>query len=158
MSVWRLSKITAPLSLSLALLVSACEETKESQCQRLTTVIEEGTSLIESKKGYQVTTSLKLSEDLEEVAKKLENLNLQEPKLQEFQNSFAQIFKSMSQEFDKAGKALGSSKVAKASNSGRGKIRKAREDIKLALNAALKGAKQSDNLEIELEKYCNQVE
>ena len=158
MSVWPLSRIIAPLSLSLVLLVSGCEETKQSQCDRLVKTVKEGTSLIESKKGYQVTTSLKLAEDLEEVAKKLENLNLQDPKLQEFQNNFAQVFKSMSQEFDKAGKALGASKVAKASISGRNKIRKARQDIKLALNTALKGAKQSDSLEIQLDKHCKQIE
>ena len=158
MSVWRLSKIIFPLTLSLTLLVSACEETKKSQCQRLITTIKEGTSLVESNKGYQVTTSLQLAKDLEEVGNKLENLNLQDPKLTEFQSSFAQIFKSMSQEFDKAGRALGASKVAKASNPGRAKIRKARQDIKLALNTALKGAKQSDTLEMEVEKYCKQAE
>ena len=62
----------------------------------------------------------------------------------------------MSQEVDKAGKALGASKVAEASKSGRGKIRKARKDIKLALNTASKYAKQLDRLEIEIGNYCKQ--
>lgn len=158
MSVRRLSKTITPLSLSLALLVSACEETKKSQCQRLIKTVKEGTSLVQSKKGYQVTTSLKLAEDLEDVANKLESISLEDSKLQEFQNHFVGIFKSMSQEVEKAGKALGASKVAKASKSGRGRIRKARQDIRLALSTASKDAKRSDSLEMEVENYCNQVE
>ena len=158
MSVRCLFRIISPLSLSLALLVSGCEETKKSQCERLIKTIREGTSLVESRKGYQVTTSLELAKDLEEVAKKLEKLNLQDSKLQEFQSSFAGILKSMSQEVEKAGKALGASKVAKASKSGRERIRKARQDIRLALSTASKDAKRSDSLEMEVENYCNQVE
>ena len=157
MSVRRLSKTITPLSLGLALLVSGCEETKRSQCERLIKTIREGTSLVQSRKGYQVTTSLKLAKDLEKVANNLENLNLQDSKLQEFRSSFAGIFKSMSQEVNKAGKALGASKVAKASKPGREKIRKARQDIKLALNTASKYAKESDSLEIRINKYCKQI-
>lgn len=157
MSIRLLSRIITPLGLSFTLLIGACEETKQSQCQRLITTIKEGTSLVQSNKGYQVVTSLKLAEDLEEVANKLENISLQDSKLQEFQNSFAGIFKSISQEVSKAGKALGASKVAKASKPGREKIRKARKDIKIALNTALKDGKESDRLEMEIDAYCKQI-
>ena len=156
MSIRILFKIITPLSLSLALLVGGCEETKKAQCQRLIQTIAEGTSLVQSKKGYQVVTSLQLAQDLDKAAEKLEKLNLEDRKLQEYKNSFAQIFKNMSQEVYKAGKALDASKVAEASKSGRGKIRKARTDIKLALNTALKYGKQSDKLEIEIGNYCQQ--
>lgn len=156
MSIRILFKIITPLSLSLTLLVGGCEETKKAQCQRLIQTIAEGTSLVQSNKGYQVITSLQLAQDLDKAAERLDKLNLEDPKLGEYKNSFAQIFKNMSQEVDKAAKALGASKVAEASKSGRGKIRKARKDIKLALNTASKYAKQSDRLEIEIGNYCKQ--
>ena len=77
--------VIAPVSLSIALLITSCSETKTSQCQRLVTVVNQGTSLIDIKKGQQASTSLQLSKDLKNVTKSIQELNLKDPKLQEFE-------------------------------------------------------------------------
>jgi hypothetical protein len=65
--------VIAPVSLSIALLITSCSETKISQCQRLVTVVNQGTALIDIKKGQQVSTSLQLSKDLKNVTKSIRN-------------------------------------------------------------------------------------
>lgn len=149
--------VIAPVSLSIALLVTSCTDHKASQCQRLIKVVNAGTSLIEKKKGTQVITSLQLSKDLEYITKSIKELNLKDPKLKEFQSGFVKVFGTLSQAIAKAGKALGATKTAEASVSGRERIQKARADIDLTLTAAATTVgKQSDTLVRDLNKYCNQ--
>jgi hypothetical protein len=88
--------VIAPVSLSIALLLTGCSETKTVQCQRLVTVVNQGISMIEIKKGKEVSTSLQLSKDLKTVTKSIQELNLKDPKLQEFETSFIKIFDSQS--------------------------------------------------------------
>jgi septal ring factor EnvC (AmiA/AmiB activator) len=156
MSVWRKCNVIAPVSLSLALLVTGCE-TKVSQCQRLIQVVNEGNALIDQNKGKQAVTSLQLSKDLEAINTALEELKLGDPKLQEFQSQFQKVFESMSQGIAKAAKALAAAKAAEASASGREKIQKARTEIDTALTAVAKtSAKESDALMNKLNKYCSE--
>ncbi|MHC5727716.1 MAG: hypothetical protein ACYTXY_27030, partial [Nostoc sp.] len=56
----------------------------------------------------------------------------------------------------KAAKALGATKTAEASASGREKIQKARTEIDSALTTATTIGKQSDTLMNEMNKYCSQ--
>ncbi|MGH7998402.1 MAG: hypothetical protein ACREPR_02955 [Brasilonema sp.] len=156
MSILRRYAVIVPLSLSMALLVSACNDSKASQCQRLINLINKGSDLIDKNKGQQVTTSLQLSKDLETVTKEIKELKLKEPKLQEFQSSFVNVFETFSQSIATAGKALGSAKTAKASIEGRVRIQKARGEIDTALTAAANAAKQSDVLASEVNNYCSQ--
>ncbi len=156
MSILRKYTVIVPLSLSIALLVTACNDSKASQCQRLFDVVNKGTELIDNNKGQQVTTSLQLSKDLEVVTKQIKDLKLKDPKLQEFQSRFVQVFETFSQSIAKAGKALGSAKNAQDSSEGRVKIQKARGEIDTALTAAANAAKQSDNLASQVNKYCSQ--
>ncbi|MBD2353443.1 hypothetical protein H6G41_02190 [Tolypothrix sp. FACHB-123] len=159
MSVSRKYNVTALMSLSMAILISACNDTKASQCQRLIQAVNAGNSLIDKNKGQQVITSLQLSKDLEAVTKSLEELNLKDPKLQEYQSRFAKNFKNVSQAIAKAAKALGLAKTAEASQSGREKLQQARKDIDTALTAVSKTAgKDSDKLVGELNKYCSEPE
>jgi hypothetical protein len=147
----------APVSLSLALLVTGCSESKVAQCQRLIQAVNQGTSLIDTNKGKQVNTSLQLSKDLQTVTKTLGELKLTDPKLQEFQSSFVKVFTNLSQAIAKAANALGTAKTAEASPAGREKIQKARVEIDSALTSAAKTAgKDSDALEAQLNKYCSQ--
>jgi preprotein translocase subunit SecF len=155
MSVWRRYTVIIPISLSIALLVTACSESKASQCERLVSLINKGSDLIDKNKGQQVTTSLQLSKDLEAVTKEIKELNLKDPKLQQFQSSFVKVFETFSQSIATAGKALGSAKTAQPSSEGRVKIQKARGEIDTALTAATNAAKQSDTLASELNKYCS---
>lgn len=149
--------VIAPVSLSIALLMTGCNESKISQCQRLVKVVNQGTSLIDNNKGTQVTTSLQLSKDLQNVTKSIQELRLADPKLQEFQSSFAKVFDNLSQAIAKAAKALGTTKTAEASTAGRVKIQKARTDIDSALTAAAKSAgKESDTFGNQLNEYCSQ--
>ncbi|WP_392532963.1 hypothetical protein [Nostoc sp. C117] len=157
MSVSHKYTVLAPVSLSIALLITSCSESKVSQCQRLVRVVNEGTSLIDKNKGTQVITSIQLSKDLEFITKSINELNLTDPKLKEFQSGFVKIFQNLSQAIAKAGKALGATKTAEASASGREKIQKARAEIDSTLTtAATTVGKQSDTLVNEMNKYCQQ--
>ncbi len=159
MSISRKYTVIAPVSLSIALLVTGCSETKISQCQRLIKAVNEGNSLIEKNKGLQVTTSLQLSQDLANLTKSIEDLNLRDSKLQSFQSRFVKVFDNLSQAIAKAAKALASAKAAEASPSGREKLQKARTEIDTALTAVAKTAgKDSDALVGDINKYCSQSE
>ncbi|MBD2385637.1 hypothetical protein [Cylindrospermum sp. FACHB-282] len=157
MLVLRKYIVIAPVSLCIALLVTGCNESKVSQCQRLVKIVNEGTSLIDTNKGKQVTTSLQLSKDLETVNKSIAELKITDPKLQEFQSSFVKVFENLSQAIAKAAKALGTAKTAEASPAGREKIQSARAEIDSALAAAKTTGKQSDALGNQLNKYCSQT-
>ncbi len=174
MSVARKYIVITSVSLSLTLLISGCLENKASQCQRLIQAVNDGNDLIDKNKGQQVITSLQLSKDLEAVTKSIEQLNLQDPKLKEYQTRFAKVFKNLSQGIAKAGakvfknlsqgiakagKALNLAKTAEASPSGRKKLQLARAEIDTALTAVGKTAgKDSDKLVSDLNKYCSQPE
>jgi hypothetical protein len=155
----RKCSIIAPVSLSLALLVVGCSESKTSQCQRLIQAVNQGTSLIDTNKGKQVTTSIQLSKDLQNVTKSIGEMNLTDPKLKELQSNFVKVFQHLSQAIAQAASALNTAKTAEASPSGREKIQKARTDIDSALTAAAKTAgKDSDALGNQLNQYCSQKE
>ncbi|WP_341527469.1 hypothetical protein WKK05_34090 [Nostoc sp. UHCC 0302] len=159
MSVLRKYTFIAPVSLSIALLATSCNQNKISQCQRLTKVVNEGTSLIDQNKGRQVITSLQLSKDLEFVTKSIRELNLTDPKLKEFQSGFVNVFDNLSKAIAKAAKALGAAKNAQASTSGREQIQKARAEIDSALTtAATTVGKKSDALVKDLNNYCSRPE
>ncbi|MEA5579604.1 hypothetical protein [Anabaena sp. UHCC 0451] len=156
MFVVRKYTVIAPISLSIALLMTGCSESKISQCQRLIKVVNQGTSLIDNNKGKQVITSLKLSRELQTVTKSIEELKLIDPELQKFQSGFAKMFDNLSQAIAKAAKALDTTKTAAASSSGREKIRNARTDIESVLTAAAKSAgKESDIFGNQLNEYCS---
>ncbi len=147
----------APVSLTITLLMTGCSETKVSQCQRLIQVVNQGTSLIDTNKGKQVTTSLQLSKDLENVTKSLGELKLGDPKLKESQTAFVKVFTNLSEAIAKAANALNTAKTAEASPAGREKIQQARTEIDSALTSAAKTAgKESDSLGVQLNKYCSQ--
>ncbi|MBE9004683.1 hypothetical protein IQ259_06460 [Fortiea sp. LEGE XX443] len=146
-----------PVSLSLTLLVTGCEN-KISQCQRLIQVVNEGNALIDQNKGKQAITSLQLSKDLEAIDTSLEELKLADTQLKEYQNRFQKVFDNLSRAIAKAAKALAAAKTAAASPDGREKIKKARNEIDTALTAvATTAGKESDTLMNDLNKYCSQL-
>ncbi len=157
MSVWRKRLVITSVSLSI-MGITGCSESKLSQCKRLIELVNQGNFLIEKDKGTQVTTSLQLAKDLQKVTSNLVKQEFKDPQLTEFKASFVKIFEDFSQQIDKAGKALGASKVAEASTDGRFKIQKAREDIDVALKKAATVAKESDTLAEKLNQYCSQPE
>ncbi|KAF3891122.1 MULTISPECIES: hypothetical protein [Nostocales] len=158
MVVLRKNTVTFSVSVSLTFLITACNESKVNQCQRLMEVVNKGTELIDKNKGQQVTTSIQLSKDLQAVSKEIGEQNFKDPKLQEFQNRIVKVFETVSTSIAKAGQALGSAKIAKNSSEGRIKIQKARGDIDASLTAAANAAKQLDAVASDLNKYCNQPE
>lgn len=151
--MWRKLIIFAPVSLSIALLVSSCED-QVSQCQRLIQVVNAGNSLIDQNKGKQVVTSLQLSKDLQVITTSLIELNLTDPNLKEFQRSFASIFDNLSQAIAKASLALDVAKTTEASAAGREKLQKTRTEIDTSLTSAQNTGKKSDALAKDLNKYC----
>lgn len=156
--MWRKLIVMAPVSLSIALLLSSCED-KITQCQRLIQVVNAGNSLIEENKGEQVVTSWQLSQDLQVITKSLKELNLSDPKLRQFQSSFAKSFENLSQAIGKASQALGAAKSAETSPAGREKLQQARTEIETSLSSAAETAgKQSDALAKDLNKYCGPTE
>ncbi|MEH2288855.1 hypothetical protein [Nostoc sp.] len=158
MSVLHKYTVLAAVSLSLALFVISCSDNKVSQCQRLIRVVNTGTSLIDKNKGTQVITSIQLSKDLDFVTKSIRELKLTDPKLKEFQGDFVKIFQNLSQAIATAARALGATKTAEASESGREKIQKARAEIDSALTTATTVGKQSDTLVNQMNKYCSEPE
>ena len=152
-------KVIAFLNLGMVLLITACNETKQAQCQRLIKAVNEGTSLIEKNKGSQVTLSLGLAKDLEDVSKKIENQNFRDPKLQDFKTQYAKHFDAKSKNIESAGKALGSAKTAeKNSSAGRQQVRQAKTDIETSLKLVKDVAQESDTLANQLNEYCTQTE
>jgi hypothetical protein len=136
--------------------MTGCSESKIAQCQKLVTVVNQGTSLIDNNKGTQVTTSLQLSRDLQAVTKSIKQLKLADPELQKFQSSFVKVFDNLGQAIATAAKALGTTKTAEASTAGRQKIQNARKDIESVLSAAAKTAgKESDTFGNQLNEYCS---
>ncbi len=150
--------IIIPLSLSMAFLLASCNETKVSQCERLIKEVKVGTSLLDKNKGAQVTTSIQLAKDLEEVTKKVRDLNLGDEKLKEHQSRIVKVYEALSQNIGKAGRALGSAKTAQASTSGRETIQKARDNINSALQTAANSAKEFDSSVSGLNDYCSKPE
>ncbi|MCX7593553.1 MAG: hypothetical protein N2235_07300 [Fischerella sp.] len=158
MSVRLRYNVIFPISLGITFLLVGCNDSKASQCQQLIGAVNEGNSLLETNKATQVSTSLKLAQDLEVVTKKIEELNLKDPKLKDFQTRFVKVFTTLAQNINKAGKALGAAKTAKATASGRERIQKARDEIDTALKAAEIAGKQLDVFATQVNKYCNQLE
>ncbi|MUG94692.1 hypothetical protein F7734_20930 [Scytonema sp. UIC 10036] len=158
MFVLRKYTVIFPVSLSLGVLMTACNESKVNQCQRLMEVVNKGSELIDKNKGQQVITSIQLSKDLQAVSQEIDQQNFKDPKLQEFKNRFVKVFETVSKSIAKAGQALGSAKVANNSSEGRVKIQKARGDIDTALTGAATAAKELDGAASDLNKYCNQPE
>ncbi len=157
MFVLRKYSVIAPVSLSVALLLSGCNENKASQCKRLIQVVNAGNSLIDKNKGQQVTTSLQLSKDLEVITTSIEDLNLKDPKLKDFQGRFVKVFKNLSKAIAKAAKALSAAKSAEISPSGKEKLQNARVEIDTALTAAAKNTgKESDALVKQINQYCSE--
>ncbi|NJL64628.1 MAG: hypothetical protein HC903_25935 [Methylacidiphilales bacterium] len=150
--------IIIPVSLGMAFLLASCNETKVSQCERLVKEVRVGMTLLEKNKGAQVTTSLQLAKDLEEVTNKVRDLNLGDEKLQEYQSRIVKVYEALSQNIGKAGKALGSAKTAQASTVGRERIQKARENIDSALQTAADAAKEFDASVGGLNDYCSKPE
>jgi len=152
-------KVIASLNLSMALLIAGCNETKQAQCQRLIKAVNEGTSLIEKNKGSQVTLSLGLAKDLEDVTKKIEKQNFSDPKLEDLKNQYVKHFDIKSKNIESAAKALGSAKTAeKNSPTGRDQVRQAKKDIETSLKLVTDAAKESDTLANKLNEYCTQTE
>jgi hypothetical protein len=121
-------------------------------------MVNEGTSLIEKNKGSQVTLSLGLAKDLEEVTKKIESQNFKDPKLEDFKNQSVKHFETFSKNINSAAIALGSAKTAKVSIAGKEQVRKAKKDIEKHLKQVSDTAKESDTLANQLNEYCAQTE
>lgn len=157
MFVYRKYIVINIVSISVAISLAACSESKVSQCERLIGVVNKGTELIDKSKVTQVTTSLKLAQDLQAVTKEIKEMNLKDPKLQEFQTNFVKVFEIFNQSIANAAKALNSTKTADASsNVGKAAIQKARGDIDTTLSKAQTAAKQSDTLASGMNNYCKQ--
>ena len=150
--------VIACVNLSVALLITGCNESKVAQCQRLIKAVNQGTSLIEKNKGSQVTLSLGLAKDLEDVTKKIKGQNFKDPKLEDFKNQSVKHFETFSQNIKSAAVALGSAKTAKVSSDGRKQVRKAKKDIETHLKLVSDTAKESDTLAKEMNQYCAQTE
>ena len=155
---WNKYNVIASINLTIVLLITGCNETKQAQCQRLIKAINEGTSLIEKNKGSQVTLSLGLAKDLKGVTNKIEKQNFKDSQLEDFKNQSVKNFKTFSTNIESAGKALGSAKTAEVSTAGREQVRKAKKDIETSLKLVVDTALESDTLAKELNQYCTQAE
>lgn len=162
MSVLRKYAVITPVNVAItclvagsAFLVSAGSQSKVSQCHQLISVINQGSSLIDQKKGKDAATTNKLARDLEKVTQNLTVVYLGDTNLQGFQNRFIKVFQTLSQAFTKAGKALDSARLAESTPAGRVKVDSAKAELEAAFKAAAPAAKQADGLAAEINHYCN---
>ncbi|MDF5723774.1 MAG: hypothetical protein PUP91_25585 [Rhizonema sp. PD37] len=160
MSIWRKYIIIAPVCLSITFMVTACNQSKISQCQQLIAVVNKGSELIDNNKGKKVTTSLQLVKDLEATTKDIKELDIKDPKLKEFQNSYANVFETFTQAISKAAQALNSTNtVNQEARHASEQIQKDRENIDASLTqVGATAGKQSDTLASQLNQYCRQPE
>ncbi|MGD1716529.1 hypothetical protein [Hydrocoleum sp. CS-953] len=136
------------------LLSAGCGPSRVVQCNQLISTINKGNTLINSKSSYDATTTNKLGEELEEIARELEALELKDENLQQFQNDFSQTFKELSQAFINMSLGLQTSTQVEASLEGRKKFNQAKTQVTQAGEQANKVAVNQD---ISLEKlitYC----
>jgi hypothetical protein len=139
----------------IAFLVTGCSQTKVSQCQQLMEVVSRGSMMIDQSQGSQVSTSLKLAQDLGNTSKSIKKLHLTDPQLQKFQGDLSQNFAGLSGHIGKAAKSLGEAKRTSNSPSGQEKMRYAKMGIESSLMTAEAAGKQLDVLGSKLSKYCN---
>ncbi|MCZ2201695.1 MAG: hypothetical protein O1I87_07085 [Cylindrospermopsis raciborskii PAMP2012] len=139
----------------IAFLVTGCSQSKVSQCQQLLEVVSEGSMMIDQSKGSQVSTSLKLAQDLGNTSKSIKKLHLTDPQLQKFQSDLVQNFAGLSHYISKAAKSLSEAKKTSKSPSGQEKMRYAKRGIESSLTTAEAAGKQLDILGNKLNKYCN---
>ena len=156
MSCLRRYTVIVSVSASIAVLVSGCSNSKVSQCQRLISVVNEGSSLVEDNKGKEAATTFQLAQDLENVTQAIAQINLEDTKLKYFQNRFVQVFETLSQAISQAGKALEIANKVEVSPAARVKLDKAKAEIETSFKAASVAAKQADVLAGEVNRYCNQ--
>jgi hypothetical protein len=143
------------LCFHIGFLVSGCSQSKVSQCQQLLEVVSQGSVMIDKSKGFQVSTSLKLAQDLGNTSKSIKKLHLTDPQLQKFQSDLGQNFAGLSHYIGKAAKSLSEVKKTSNSPSGQEKMRYAKRGIESSLTTAEAAGKQLDILGNKLNKYCN---
>jgi len=143
------------LCLHIAFLVTGCSQSKVSQCQQLLEAMSQGNMMIAQSNGSQISTSLKLAQDLGNTSKSIKKLHLTDPQLQKFQTDLGQNFDRLSHHIGKAAKSLGEAKKVVNSPSGQIKMRQAKTNIESSLTTAQTVGKQLDNLGNKLNSYCN---
>ncbi|MDJ0688506.1 MAG: hypothetical protein QNJ41_08345 [Xenococcaceae cyanobacterium MO_188.B32] len=88
------------LSIFIGLLTVSCSDTKYAQCEQIiqiaNNVVNEKTKLIDtnnSTEEIESTTWLQAARTIAQAAQKLENIELQDPKLIKYQTDLAQIYR-----------------------------------------------------------------
>ncbi|MDF0554548.1 hypothetical protein [Kamptonema sp. UHCC 0994] len=138
------------------LLLTACDETKVVQCNKLIQVVNKGNALIDSKKDNSDVASTKnLANALNKTAKELDTLDLTETNLKGFQTRLSKGFRELSEPLNDMAKALDTGKNASTTSEGREQIEKAKKDLAKAGQAANKAAKNQDALTSKLAVYCS---
>ncbi len=147
-----------PFCISIAFLLASCNQSKQSQCQRLIELVNKQNELVQKNKGTKADTTLQLATDLDKVTKEMAETKFGDPQLAGFQSRLVQSSQTISQEIAKAGNALSSATTAEVTPAGRTKVESAKKDIEAALKKATVAANQSDDIAQELNQYCKKPE
>ena len=138
------------------LLLTACDETKVVQCNKLIQVVNKGNAQIDSNKdNTDVKTTKNLANALNKTAKELDTLELTETNLKGFQPRLSKGFRELSKSLSDMAKALDMGNNASTTSEGREQIEKAKKDVSKAGQSANKAAKNQDALTSELAVYCS---
>ncbi|MCT7950308.1 hypothetical protein NG798_10955 [Ancylothrix sp. C2] len=137
----------------LALLMAGCGNQKADECNKLITGINQGHSLVSNFKGKDAPAANQLAQDLDKVIKQLENLDLKDKKLKDFQKQFSEIYKNLSAAFRNTAQALRSAKAA-SSPGGIEQVQTAKQQVEAAGEVAEESAEKADQLGKEINKYC----
>jgi len=136
-------------------LIVTNSQSKMSQCHRLISVVNQGSSKIDQNQGKQAASTNQLAHELDGVSQNLAAVDLENPKLKEFQSDFVKVFQTLSQAIENASKALDSAKTAELTPAGREKVEKAKPEIEAEGKVAVKAAAQADILAGEVNLYCS---
>lgn len=162
MLVLRKRATIIPISVTIAFLVAAgavwvvtSNPSKATQCHMMISLINKGSSRIDQYQGKALMKN-QLASELNKVSQDLAVVNLSDPYLQEWQNQFVNVFQTLGQAIENAGKALDSAKKAELTPRGRVKVEKAKPEIEANGKTAIAAATQADLLADKLNQYCSQ--
>lgn len=146
--------LTLTKTIIFALLLAGCGNQKAVECNKLITGINQGHFLVSNFQGKDAPAANKLANELETVIKQLENLELKDKQLKNFQKQFSEIYKNLSAAFRNTAQALRSASAAGTSVGAIEQMQKAKQQVEVAGKIAKESAQKADQLGKEINKYC----
>ncbi len=132
-----------------------CGPSPIEQCNKLIATINKGSTLVNAQKErYDAASHQNLALELSLVAKQLDNLELEDKNLQQYQSRFVGLFRELSQAFTEMGFALEAGHRVETNREGRRQLEEAKTQLTRAGQKANQTVEAEDTLIRELQNYC----